>query len=176
MPIIRRERESEFRNPHGFAEISAENGLPLIIHTDELWEEFNGTQGRVNIGLSIARLAFLIDHLDDAGLTQLVRKVSKNKGIHRGRLELTLEHVHVSSVDFAVKILAHHFNVGAEVLVGLGTQDVFSKLANLPGSQAEGFRMRMLREGRFQEIPMWDVPVGQIVHLLSNGTLFQVIR
>ncbi|KKS80247.1 MAG: hypothetical protein UV54_C0012G0008 [Candidatus Beckwithbacteria bacterium GW2011_GWA2_43_10] len=32
-----------------------------------------------------------------------------------------------------VNILAHYFNVGAEVLVGLGERDVLTYLDNLPG-------------------------------------------
>jgi len=174
MPIYRG-KEQDFSVPDGFTELILLNSLGLVVFRDELWGETRGQLGRVNAGLSIQNLANKIDRMSEGELEQFINSVSQDRGIHSGRLELTFEHGHVSSREFAVEILAHHFNVGAEVLAGLGEQDVLARMETLPGNQGEGFRKRMLREGRLQKFRSGDIPPGAVVHLMSDGTLFQIV-
>lgn len=174
MPI-HRGKEQGFSVPNGFAELMLPNNLELVVFKDEIWQETNGQLGRVNVGLSIRNLANRIDSMSDGELREFISAVSQDRGIHSGRLELTFKHGHVSPTEFAIEILAHHFNVGAEVLTGLGEQDVLTRMETLPGNQGEGFRKRMLREGRLQKFVSGDIPPGAVLHLMSNGTLFQVI-
>ena len=173
MPI-RREDGSHFDRPEGFAELVLGNQLGLVVFEDELWEETRGQLGRVNVSLSIQSVKTAIDHMDNKQLEGFIKGISQEKGIHSGRLELTLEHGIRSSHEYAINILAHHFNVGAEVLTALGERDVFTMLGHLPGKQGEGFKQRMIREGRLQHVISGDIPEGSTVHLMSDGTLFQV--
>lgn len=174
MPI-HREEKADFSISDGFAELMLPNNLELVVFKDEIWEETNGQLGRVNVGLSIHNLASRINSMSDGELQRLINAVSQDKGIHSDRLELTFKHGHVSPTEFAIEILAHHFNVGAEVLTGLGEQDVLTRMETLPGNQGEGFRKRMLRENRLQKFTSGDIPAGAVLHLMSDGTLFQIV-
>ena len=174
MPIYRG-KESEFSTPKGFAELLLDNHISLAVYQDELWEETSGRISRVNVALSISSVASQIDRMDDEQLRQFVSEITQDRGIHSGRLELTLDHGQVSSQEFAIKVLAHHFNVGAEVLSSLGERDIFTIMDSFPGNQGAGFRQRILREGRLQHVVSGDIPKGATVHLMSNGTLFQVM-
>lgn len=49
--------------------------------------------------------------MDDNQLRQFITGISEEKGIHSGRLELTLEVGYRSSYEYAINILAHYFNI-----------------------------------------------------------------
>ena len=141
--------------------------MTYACYIDDILMRSEGELGRVCIPQTIKTLESKLAQISQIELEKFIESVSEDRGIHSGRLELTLKYGHPSYNELAWKILAHHFAIGDEALTGLLGNNIFR---NMPENQAVGFKKRLMREGRLEKKPIGSLKdlKPNSTHLLSN--------
>lgn len=153
---------------HGdFAHIQGPYGLTYVCIVDDILRRSEGRLGRVSIAKSIDLLASQIGKMSQGELFEFADNISEERGIHSGRLQLTLKYGHASPNEFAWEVLAHHCDLGQESLRGLMNGNIFSNISEV---QARGLQSRLKRTSRLEIINnglLKGLNQGE-THLLSN--------
>ncbi len=156
-----------------FAYIEGPNGLTYVCVNDDILQRSEGELGRVSISQSVQLLTSQLAGMDKDELTRFIQGVSEDRGIHGGRLELSIKYGHPTSHELAMDVFAHHFDVGEEALIGLSGGNIFR---NIPRGQAEGLLGRLERSDRL-EVVKYGLYAGlkpNSTHLLSNRKILVV--
>lgn len=155
------------------AHINAPNGLTYVCHIDDIFLRSEGRLGRVGIPQSVELLTSQIEDMDGEELARFVESISEDRGVHSGRLGLSLQYNHPTSYELAWNILAHHFDMGKEALIGLSTGN---NLSNMPPNQADGLIKRLRKGDKLKEVRygLYKGLAQNSTHLLSNRKILVV--
>ncbi|MBI4973112.1 hypothetical protein HZC27_00665 [Candidatus Roizmanbacteria bacterium] len=155
------------------AHINGPNGLTYVCYVDDIFLRAEGMLGRVSIPQSVDLLTTEIENMDGNELARFVEQISEDRGIHSGRLALSLKYNHPTSDELAWNILAHHFNMSKEALICLSTENNFR---NMPPAQAEGLIQRLSRNGRLEVVQkgLYNGLKPNSTHLLSNRKILVI--
>jgi hypothetical protein len=157
----------------GFADIQGPNGLTYVCVVDDIFLRSEGELGRVDISRSIDLLSSMLEKMDPSKLQRFINDVSEERGIHSGRLQLTLKYGHATSYELAWEVFAHHCDLGQESLRGLLNGNIFS---NISKNQASGLQERLRRTNRLEIINnglFKGFRQGE-THLLSNRKILMI--
>lgn len=155
------------------ANINGPNGLTYVCHVDDIFLRSEGMLGRVSIPQSVDLLTAQLEGMDTEELARFVDQVSQDRGIHSGRLELSIKYGHPTSHELAWDVLAHNFDMGEEALIGLSGENIYK---NIPKPQAEGLLERLKSNGRLNVVKfgLYEGLQQNSTHLLSSGNILMI--